>query len=109
MEKPAVKDQDAVFIYSFTYTARAQYHHIDAIKDVLPYDTLASPEWKEYTKQESLHHHYRSCRGTGRKSVGDETNPFLRLQKIFTYISFVRIPGLEPGNTHYRKHPALCP
>ena len=87
MEKPAVKDQDAVFTYSFTYTARAQYHHIDAIKDVLPYDTL-SPEWKEYTKQELPH-----IITTGpvaelaEKVVGDETNPFLRLQKIFTYIS----------------------
>ena len=87
MEKPAVTDQDAVFEYTFTYTALAQYHHIDYQKDVLPNDTL-SPIWVEYTKQ-VLPHIVTSgaVAELARKIVGTETNPFLQLQKIFSYIS----------------------
>jgi transglutaminase-like putative cysteine protease len=87
MEKPAIKDRDAVFEYTFTYTALAEYHHIDYQKDVLPYDTL-SPVWMEYTKQVLPHIVTTGAVADLAKIItGTETNPYLQLQKIFSYIS----------------------
>jgi transglutaminase-like putative cysteine protease len=87
MEKPAIKDQDAVFEYTFTYTALAEYHHMDYHKDVLPYDTL-SPVWVEYTKQVLPHIITTgSVAELAKKIAGSETNPFMQLQQIFSYIS----------------------
>jgi transglutaminase-like putative cysteine protease len=87
MEQAAVQDRDAVFEYTFTYTALAQYHHFDPLRDLLPYDTL-SPPYREYTKACPPHILTGGPVAELAKSVvGEETNPFLQLQKIFTYIS----------------------
>ncbi|HPW78192.1 MAG: Transglutaminase-like superfamily protein [Bacteroidetes bacterium ADurb.Bin037] len=87
MEKTAVTDQDAVFEYTFTYTAQAQYHHFDPLKDILPYNT-DSPVYKEYIKEVPPHILTGGpVAELAKKIVGQEENPFLQLQKIFTYIS----------------------
>ncbi|HRW95881.1 MAG TPA: transglutaminase domain-containing protein, partial [Bacteroidales bacterium] len=87
MEKEAVKDSSTVFSYSFTYTAFAQYDHFDPLEDIRPYDTL-SEEYRKYTQAVPPHIVTDGkVAELARKIVGDETNPYLKLQKIFSYIS----------------------
>lgn len=87
MEQPAVEDTDAVFSYNFTYTARAEYHHFDPLTDVLPYNTQ-SAEYIEYTQAAPPHIQPEGrVAALAKEIVGDETNPFLQLQKIYTYIN----------------------
>lgn len=87
MEKKAVKDSAAVFSYSFTYTAFAQYDHFDALKDIRPYDTL-SGEYRKYTQAVPPHIVTDGkVAELAQKIVGNETNPYLQLQKVFSYIS----------------------
>lgn len=87
MEQPAVQDQDAVFSYSFTYKAQGEYHHFDPHKDIRPYRT-EDPEYKKYTKAEAPHVVTDGrVAALAKELVGEETNPFLQLEKIYTYIS----------------------
>ena len=87
MEKKAVKDSPAVFSYSFTYTAYAQYNHFNPLQDVLPYNTL-SADYIEYTKAVPPHIVTDGkVAELAKQIIGDESNPYLQLQKIFSYIS----------------------
>ncbi|HHV40210.1 MAG TPA: transglutaminase domain-containing protein, partial [Bacteroidales bacterium] len=87
MEQPAVQDQDAIFSYSFTYKAQGEYHHFDPHKDIRPYRT-EDPEYKKYTKAEAPHVVTDGrVAALAKEIVGEETNPFLQLEKIYTYIS----------------------
>lgn len=87
MERTTRAGEDAVFEYTFSYKAYAQYHHFNPLRDVKPYDTT-SAEYIEFTK-ERLPHIIKSQRiiTLTKGLIGQETNPFLQLQKIFSYIS----------------------
>lgn len=86
MQGKASDQQDAVFSYTFTYTAAGQYHAFD-VSQVKPYDTQ-SERYQEYTAQRLPHIVLdQRIREMAQRLVGSETNPFLKLQKIFTYIN----------------------
>lgn len=86
MEAPAVADSDAVFQYTFTYTAWAEYHCFDPQQDVKPYDTT-SELFRTYTAERLPHVPLDArIRDLAKEVVGSETNPYEQLKKIYTYI-----------------------
>ena len=86
MEKKAVKDQQAVFSFSFRYTSAAEWFNLTD-EMIQPYDT-SSTLYKEFTAERSTHILFTpAIRELSRQVVGNETRPLQMVRKIFTYIN----------------------
>lgn len=85
VEKKAVKDQPTVFNMKVAYTAYAQYFGVDPSK-VKDYDRN-SELYKLYTSERAPHVVFtEEIKKLSKEIVGDETNPYLKAKKIFTWI-----------------------
>ncbi len=86
VEKPAVKDQPAIFNMELEYTSYADYANVD-LEKVQQYD-INSDLYKKYTAERPPHIVFTDrIKEVSEKIVGDETNPYLKAKKIFTWIS----------------------
>jgi transglutaminase-like putative cysteine protease len=85
-EKRAVKDQPTVFKVELEYTSFADYANVDADK-VKDFD-VNSDLYKVFTAERPPHIVFTDkVKEVSEKIIGDETNPYLKAKKIFTWIS----------------------
>lgn len=86
MEKPAERGAATVFSAEYEYTSYAAWYNLKP-EDVKPYDT-SSELYRTYTAERMPHIMFSSRIQTlARKLVGDETNPLLRVRKIFQWVN----------------------
>ncbi len=85
MEQKAVAGQPAVFTYSFEYTSKAEWFGFDP-QTLRSYDTT-SELYKTYTAERAPHILFSDrIRKTTAEVVGNETNPYLKVKKIYEWI-----------------------
>jgi len=85
LEKPAVKGKPTEFQVEFSLTSYAQYQKID-LKDIKPYKNNTE-FYKKYTSERNTHIIFtREIKELSKKIIGNETNPYLKAKKIFTWI-----------------------
>ncbi len=85
MEDFAKKDQPTVFNYELSYTAQAQWFDLKPEK-IKPYDTT-SQIYKTHTAERPPNIVFSPrIKELAKKIVGNETNPYLKARKIFTWI-----------------------
>lgn len=86
MEKTAEKGEPTVFEFSVSFTGYNEYHNIDPGK-IKPYDKN-NEEYQKYTAERPPHIVFSDkVKDLSQKIVGDETNPYLKAKKIYTWIS----------------------
>lgn len=86
MEKTAKKDEPLTFSYSFAYRATAEWFNL-AAKNIQPYDTH-SELYKTNTAERAPHIIFTdSIKAISERIVGNETNPYRKVKKIFSWIS----------------------
>lgn len=86
MEKVIEKDKPLEFSFEFSYSSAAEWFGTK-IKDIKPYDTN-SDLYKIYTAERESHVIFsQSIKDISKKIVGNETDPYKKVQKIFTWIS----------------------
>ncbi|GAB4317036.1 MAG: transglutaminase domain-containing protein [Candidatus Sumerlaeia bacterium] len=85
-EQPARAGRPTRFHLEYEFTAVAFWREIDPAA-VKPYDTN-SPLYRTWTAERPLHLSFTpGMRRLAAEIVGDETNPYLKAQKIFTWIN----------------------
>lgn len=85
MEGTAKKDEPTVFSYEFSYTSFAQVHLFKP-EDIKEYDK-ESDLYNEYTQQRAPHTLFsENIMNAVKEAVGEETNPYLKAKRIFTWI-----------------------
>ena len=86
LEKRARKDQPTVFRIKFSMESSAQYFNLKP-KDIKPYDKN-SELYRKYTAQRPPQLVFnKEIRKLGARLVGNTTNPLLKVEKIYTWIS----------------------
>lgn len=86
MEKKAVKGEQVEFNVKMSFTSANEWTKIDP-EMVKAYD-VNSELYKEYTAEVAPHIIFTDeVKSLSEKIVGDETNPYLKAKKIFTWIS----------------------
>ena len=86
MEGVAKAGEPAVFSYELSYTS---YNHYNSFKpeELKPYD-VNSDIYKQFTAESGNHIVFsENIRNLVKEVVGDETNPYLKVKKIFTWIN----------------------
>ncbi|GHT10666.1 cysteine protease [Bacteroidia bacterium] len=85
MEKIAKKDEPLTFSLEFSYTSVAEWFNLKS-KDIQPYD-VNSDLYKTYTAERSPHIVFTdSIKAISERIVGNETNPFRKMQKIWEWV-----------------------
>lgn len=85
-EKVTEKDKPLEFSIEFSYSSAAEWFGAKII-DIKPYDTN-SDLYKIYTAERESHVIFsQSIKDVSKKIVGNETDPYKKVQKIFTWIS----------------------
>ncbi|MCL2738183.1 MAG: transglutaminase-like domain-containing protein [Bacteroidales bacterium] len=85
MEKVTEKDEPLVFSLEFTYSSIPEWFNLSADK-VKPYNTQ-SELYQTYTAEREQHIVFTDkIKEVSAQVVGDETNPFLKVKKIFEWI-----------------------
>jgi hypothetical protein len=86
-EKPAKKDQKTEFWVEYDYTSQAEYVYLTA-ENVLP---LKNPKsFKEYLGERLPHIRFtEDLKEKSLELIGNETNPFLIADKLFTYVDSI--------------------
>ncbi|GHT06422.1 hypothetical protein AGMMS49525_14680 [Bacteroidia bacterium] len=85
MEKTAKKDEPLTFSYSFSYRSTPEWFNL-AAKKIRPYDT-GSKLYKTYTAERAPHIVFTdSIKTLSTRVVGNETNPYQKVKKLFSYI-----------------------
>ncbi|MDR0825147.1 MAG: transglutaminase domain-containing protein [Prevotella sp.] len=86
MEKTAEKDKPMVFSLQFSYTSAAEWFDLKN-KQLKAYDT-DSEVYKKYTAERESHVLFTDMiKELSKQIVGNETNPYLKIRKIFDYIN----------------------
>lgn len=86
MQEIAEKDKPLVFSVEFSYTSAAEWFNLTPEK-VKPYNE-SSGLYKTYTAQREAHVVFTDrIKQVSDEVVGSETNPYLKVQKIFGWIS----------------------
>ncbi len=86
LQKPAVKGEPTVFQMKLSYTAYSEWHNIDPAK-VKPYDKN-SELYKKFTAERPPHIVFSDkIKELSKKIVGDETNPYEKVKKIYTWMN----------------------
>ncbi len=86
MEKPASKENDAVFSYELRYKSYNKWFKFDPHKDIRPYDK-ESGLYRKYTAERKTHVIFtEDIKRITDSIVGNETNPYLKSVRIFDYI-----------------------
>lgn len=85
MEKTAVKNEPTVFSAEYEYTSYAEWLGLKP-EDIKPYHTNDSL-YKKYTSERETHIIFTpEIKALAKRLVGDETNPYLKVRKIFEWI-----------------------
>ena len=86
MEKPSIAGEKTVFNIKMEYTGRNEWYAIDPNK-VGDYDK-SSDKYQHYTAERAPHIIFTDeIKKLSAEIVGDETNPYLKAKKIFTWIN----------------------
>jgi len=86
MEKIAKKDEPLKFAIEFSYQYAPEWFNLQG-KTIQPYDTQ-SDLYKTYTAERPPHIVFTdSIKAISKRIVGDETNPYLKLKKIYEWIN----------------------
>lgn len=86
MQKVAEKDKPLTFAFEFSYTSAAEWFNIKP-ENVKPYD-VKSDLYKEYTAERETHIIFTDeIRKLSNRIIGNETNPYLKVKKIFNFIN----------------------
>ncbi len=86
VEKPAVKDQPTIFNLELEYTSYADYPNVE-LEKVHQYD-VGSELYKTFTAERPPHIVFTDrIKEVSKQMIGEETNPYLKAKKIFTWIS----------------------
>lgn len=86
MEKTAKKGEPLTFALEFSYTSVAEWFDLEG-KDLKPYDA-ESELYKEYTAERPPHITFSdSIKAISERIIGNETNPYQKVKKIFTWIN----------------------
>jgi len=86
MEKLAEKDKPLEFSLEFSYSSAPEWFNLSA-KEAKPYD-VSSELYKTYTAERSTHIIFTDkIKEISAQVVGDETNPYLIVRKIFDWIN----------------------
>ncbi len=86
VEKKTVKDQPTVFHMELEYTSFAYYSNVQA-DEVKDYD-VNSDLYKIFTTERQPHIVFTDrIKEVSKQIIGEETNPYLKAKKIFTWIS----------------------
>ncbi len=81
----AIHKNTVVFQVMFEYIAFAYYRNIDP-QEIAAHDT-SSALYKRYTREEPPHIRFTDhLRSLSREIIGDETNPYLKARKIYSWI-----------------------
>ncbi|MDR2585407.1 MAG: transglutaminase domain-containing protein [Prevotellaceae bacterium] len=85
MEKRAVVDEPTIFTYTFSYTSSALWASFDPA-ELKMYNTQ-SDLYQQYTSQQAPHILFTdNIKKITQEVVGNEQNPFLKVQKIYNWI-----------------------
>ncbi|MDR3134176.1 MAG: transglutaminase domain-containing protein [Prevotellaceae bacterium] len=85
MEKTARQDEPLTFAYEFSYQSAAEWFGLET-KTLMPYDT-ESEVYKTCTAERPPHIVFSdSIKAISKRIVGNETNPYRKMKKIFTWI-----------------------
>lgn len=85
-EKIAIKDQATVFEYELVLQNMAINYNVD-FELIKPYNQ-DSEFYKEFTSERPPHIYFSDkIKNLSNKIIGNETNPYLKAKKIFTWIS----------------------
>ncbi|MDR2358486.1 MAG: transglutaminase-like domain-containing protein [Prevotellaceae bacterium] len=85
MEKTARQGEPLTFAYEFSYRSAAEWFGLET-KTLAPYDTN-SELYKTCTAERPPHIVFSdSIKAISARIVGDETNPYRKMKKIFTWI-----------------------
>lgn len=86
MEKPAKAGEKTIFNIKMVYTGRNEWYDIDPEK--VEEFNKSSDEYKHYTAERAPHIVFTDeIKKLSAEIVGDETNPYLKAKKIFTWIN----------------------
>jgi len=86
MEGVAVAGKPTVFAYELSYTSYNQYFSFKP-EDIVPYNTH-SKIYQEYTSENAPQIVFsEKIKAAVKEVVGDETNPYLKVKKIFEWIN----------------------
>jgi len=86
MEKIAKKDEPLQFAVEFSYQYAPEWFNLKG-KTIQPYD-VQSELYKTYTAERPPHIVFTdSIKAISKRIVGDETNPYLKLKKIYEWIN----------------------
>jgi len=86
MEKIATKDEPLKFAIEFSYQHAAEWFNLQG-KTIQPYDTQ-NELYKTYTAERPPHIVFSdSIKAISERIVGNETDPYQKMKKIFTWIN----------------------
>lgn len=86
MEKVTEKDKPLEFSIEFSYSSAAEWFNLSG-KEIKPYD-VNSELYKTYTTERETHVIFTDrIKEISKQVVGDETNPYLVVKKIFDWIN----------------------
>ncbi|MDR0660457.1 MAG: transglutaminase domain-containing protein [Prevotellaceae bacterium] len=86
MEKTTEKDKPLEFSLEFTYSSAAEWYNLEG-KDFKPYDKN-SELYRTYTAERKSHVIFTDkIKDLSMQIVGDETNPYIVVRKIFDWIT----------------------
>ena len=85
LEQTSQSGQPTTFAYSVSFTTYAEYQGIEPTQ-VQPYDTR-SALYRHYTREQPPHIVFTpELRTLSKQIIGDESNPYLKAKKIFTWV-----------------------
>lgn len=86
MQRVVEKDKPLTFSIEFTYQSVAEWFNLIG-KEISPYD-VTSDLYKEYTKERIPHIIFSErIKNLSTQIVGKETNPYLKVRKIFEWVN----------------------
>ncbi|MDR2950556.1 MAG: transglutaminase domain-containing protein [Prevotella sp.] len=86
MQKVAEKDKPLTFSFEFSYASAAEWFNIKP-EDIKPYN-INTDLYKEYTSERDTHIIFTDrIKELSQKIIGNESNPYLKVKKIFDYIA----------------------
>lgn len=86
MQKVVEKDKPLTFSFEFSYSSSAEWFNIKP-EDIKNYNTNSSL-YKEYTSQRDSHIIFTDkIKRLSHEIIGNETNPYLKVKKIFNFIN----------------------
>ncbi len=100
VEKVTEKGKPLTFSLEFSYASAAEWFDLEN-KDIKPYDTVSSL-YKEYTAERESHIIFTDkIKEVSAQIIGNETDPYEKVKKIFMWINMFPWAGAREYSTLY--------